>query len=266
MNVDFYKNNRRYSENLRDSDPRRFQSAPLLCASQSFYHKYARALCYRLKPQAAILDVGCGVGQVVRDLSSWGFQASGIDVSQTSIDMAREHSSACGVYDGKAIPFANDSFDAVGAFNVLEHVEDPVSFLDEMNRVLRPGGTMIVSSPNFLRVIGWRDYHPHMQGVSQKIQNLKTLWRHTRQYSRDPGSILFEKLTPLVRDNPMPDDDAIVATNAVDIRQYFWTRKFAHINVSCVDRPVPKLLEAVLDATPFRFVMLNSFVVARKKG
>ena len=266
MNVDFYRNNRRYSENLRDSDPRRFQSAPLLCASQSFYHKYARALCRQAKPQAAILDVGCGVGQVVRDLSSWGFQASGIDVSQTSIDLALEHSLSCRVYDGKTIPLANDSFDAVGAFNVLEHVEDPTSFLDEMNRVLRPGGTMIVSSPNFLRVIGWRDYHPHMRGGAQKIQNLKTLWRHARQYSRDSTTVLFEKLTPLIRDNPMPDDDAIVATNALDIRRYFQTRKFGGIRVSCVDRPVPKLLETILDATPFRFLMLNSFIVAQKRG
>ncbi len=266
MNIDFYKNNRRYSENLRDSDPRRYQSAPLLCASQSFYQKYADALCRDAAPGEAILDVGCGVGQVVRALAARGFKASGIDVSQTSIDIAREDSDSCHVYDGKTIPFADHSFHAVGAFNVLEHVEDPVAFLDEMNRVLRPGGTMVVSSPNFLRVIGWRDYHPHMQGLAQKFQNLKTLWRHMRQYSWDLTLVRFEKMTPLVRDNPRPDDDAIVATNAVDIRQYFRTRKFAPIHVSCVDRPVPRLLEAVLDATPLRFLMLNSFVVARKSG
>lgn len=125
---------------------------------------------------------------------------------------------------------------------------------------------MIVSSPNFFRVIGLRDYHRNMRGASQKIQNLKTLWRHVREYSRNPETVVFEKMTPLVRATPMPDDDAIVATNAVDIRQYFRTRKFVRISVSCVDRPVPRLLEALLDATPFRFLILNSFLVAQKEG
>jgi 2-polyprenyl-3-methyl-5-hydroxy-6-metoxy-1,4-benzoquinol methylase len=264
MSVDFYKNNQRYSETLRDSDPRRFQTAPRLCASQSFYHKYARALCQRAQSGAAILDVGCGVGQVVRDLASWGFAASGIDVSQTSIAMAQEHSATCQVYDGKTIPFPDQTFEAVGAFNVLEHVEEPVAFLDEMNRVLRSGGTMLISSPNFMRVIGYRDYHPHMQGVSRKLDNLQILRQHAREYARNPDRVLFEKLTPIIRDEPRPDDDAIVATNALDIRQYFRTRKFTGISVSCVDRPVPRMLEIILDATPFRFVMLNSFVVGQK--
>ncbi len=266
MNVDFYKNNQGYSEKLRDSDPRKFQSAPVLCPNQSFYLKYARSLCQGLPQRAPILDVGCGVGQVVRDLTAWGFQAFGVDVSQTSIAMARQHSPTCQVYDGRKLPFNNRSFSAVGAFNVLEHVRDPVYFLDEMHRVLLPGGTMVVSSPNFFRVIGWRDYHPRMQGFAQKMRNLRTLWRHSNHYSRDPGAVVFEKLTPIIRDNPMPDDDAIVATNSIDIRQYFRMRKFRWIHVSCVDRPVPMILEAVLDATPLRFLMLNSFVIAQKSG
>ena len=266
MSTDFYKQNQRYSETLRDSDPRHFQSAPVLCGTQSFYAKYARALANGLPPSAPILDVGCGVGQVVRDLTASGFAAGGIDVSETSIAMAREHAATCQVYDGKSIPFANEAFAAVGAFNVLEHVEAPVAFLDEMARVLQPGGTMVVSSPNFFRVIGYRDYHPHMRGLRQKLKNFRNLRRHLSEYKRHPEGILFETLTPIVRENPQPDDDAIVATNALDLRHYFRARKFTGIRVSCVDRPVPRLLELLLDATPFRYVMLNSFVTARKSA
>jgi len=210
------------------------------------------------------LDVGCGVGQVVQALKNQGFCAHGIDVSETSIELARIYSETCQVYDGHQIPFPNETFQAVGAFNVLEHVEDPVSFLDEMSRVLRPGGRMIVSSPNFLRVLGWKDYHPRMRGIGQKWKNWKVLLARKKRYSLDGNTIVFEKMTPIVRPDPMPDDDATVLTNSLDLRRYFQVRSYRHIKVSCVDRPVPHFVELILDATPARFLMLNSFVEAIK--
>ena len=106
--------------------------------------------------------------------------------------MARLHSETCQVYDGRQIPFPNGTFQAVGAFNVLEHVEDPVSFLDEMSRVLRPGGRMVISSPNFLRVLGWKDYHPRMRGIGQKWENFKAFLARKKRYSAE-GRALFSK-------------------------------------------------------------------------
>ena len=264
MSTDFYKQNQRYSETLRDTDPRRFQRAPVLCAGQSFYAKYARALAHGQAPGASILDVGCGVGQVVRELTAAGYAATGLDVSETSIAFAREHSPTCHVYDGHTLPIADATQAAVGAFNVLEHVDDPIAFLDELTRVLRPGGTLVISSPNFLRVLGLRDYHPHMRGLTQKLRNWRTLRAHQRLYARDPHAIRFEPLTPIVREPPQPDDDAIIATNPIDLRHYLRTRGYAAIHTSCVDRPVPRLLEFLLDATPLRHFILNTFLTARK--
>jgi 2-polyprenyl-3-methyl-5-hydroxy-6-metoxy-1,4-benzoquinol methylase len=237
MKIEFYKSNQSYSENLRDMDPRRHQSLPSLCPTQTFYAKYARRLSTDCPPRGLLLDVGCGVGQVVQALKNQGFCAHGIDVSETSIELARIYSETCQVYDGHQIPFPNETFQAVGAFNVLEHVEDPVSFLDEMSRVLRPGGRMIVSSPNFLRVLGWKDYHPRMRGIGQKWKNWKVLLARKKRYSLDGNTIVFEKMTPIVRPDPMPDDDATVLTNSLDLRRYFQVRSYRHIKVSCVDRP-----------------------------
>ena len=210
------------------------------------------------------MDVGCGVGQVVQALENQGFCAHGIDVSETSIEIARTHSETCQVYDGHRIPFPDETFQAVGAFNVLEHVEDPVCFLDEMGRVLCPGGRMVVSSPNFLRVLGWKDYHPRMRGVGQKWGNLKALLARKKRYSADATSVDFEKMIPIVRPDFMPDDDATVVTNSLDLQRYFQVWGYREIRVSCVDRPVPAFVESILDATPVRFLMLNSFVEARK--
>jgi len=254
---EFYEGNVRYAAGLRE-DPRRFQSLPALCRGQSFYGKYVRGLCDGASAGAAILDVGCGAGQVVEALTTRRFAARGIDV-------APGEAANCEPYDGRTIPFPDASFDAVGAFNVLEHVEEPVAFLDEMRRVLKPGGRMVVSSPNFLRVLGWRDYHPRMAGVGQKLRNLRTLLEHVQLYRQERSMIHFEPMAPIFRDEPRPDDDATVATSALDLRHYFAVRGFTEIRVSCVDRPVPWALEVVLDLTPLRYLMLNAFVTARKE-
>ncbi|MCE0522565.1 MAG: methyltransferase domain-containing protein [Methylacidiphilales bacterium] len=266
MHIDFYRKNKRYSETLRDSDPRRFQALPQLCSTRSFYEKYERALRDVKSTDAVILDVGCGVGQVVRTLVEAGYKAHGVEVSETNLALAREQPGEFHLYNGLTLPFADQTIDSVGAFNVVEHVEDPVTLLDEMTRVLRPSGRIVVSSPNFLRVIGWRDYHPSMRGVLQKWNNVKILFRHVKAYANDSTAVIFEKMTPIQREPFQPDDDAIIATNAIDFSHYLKTRKYKNIHVSCVDRPVPKWIETVLDLTPLRFVMLNSFVTAEKSG
>jgi SAM-dependent methyltransferase len=264
MHLDFYRKNKAYAERLREGDPRHFQSLPQFFPGRSFYEKYERALRHRSSTGAIILDVGCGVGQVVRALAEAGFAAHGVEVSEENLALAREHAGEFHIYDGRTLPFPDCAVDAVGAFNVLEHVEDPVGLLDEMTRVLRPSGRIVISSPNFLRVLGWRDYHPRMRGLAQKWRNARTLLRHLKSYRSKTREIIFEKMPPILRENFQPDDDAIIATSAVDFRQYFRSRGYANIRVSCVDRPVPKWLETVLDLTPLRFVILNSFVTAEK--
>jgi SAM-dependent methyltransferase len=250
MSIEFYKKNQRYTEILRDS--------------QSFHGKYEKALRSGQAPSSVILDVGCGVGQVVHSLIEAGFQAHGVEVSETNLAMAREHSGQFHLYDGCTLPFPDHAVDAVGAFNVLEHVENPVALLDEMTRVLRPGGSIVISSPNFLRVFGWRDYHPHMRGGLQKWRNMKTLLGHLKTYTTNPEALIFERMTAIRREPFQPDDDAITATNALDLRQYFRTRNYGKIRISCVDRPLPRWIEASLDLTPLRFLILNSFVTAEK--
>jgi 2-polyprenyl-3-methyl-5-hydroxy-6-metoxy-1,4-benzoquinol methylase len=264
MHSDFYKKNRTYAERLRDRDPREFQGLPSVCSTSSFHEKYIQALGAGRTPGSVIVDVGCGAGQVVRALSGMGFRANGIDVSEESISIAKEHGGDYQVFDGKRIPFTGEFADAIGAFNVLEHVDEPLLLLDEMYRVLKPGGRLVVSSPNFLRVLGYRDYHPRMRGVRQKFRNLATLARHSRLYTRDKSSVVFETLTPIQREPMQPDDDAIVATSAIDLRQYYCSRGMTKVKVSCVDRPVPIWMEKLLDLTPLRFFILNTFVTGEK--
>ena len=263
MHSHFYRKNRAYAEGLRDRDPRQFQSLPTMCASSAFHQKYLQALVAEWTPGSTILDVGCGVGQVVLALAAMGMEARGVDVAEESIAIARSAGADCRLFDGKNLPFENASVDSVGAFNVLEHVEHPVQLLDEMLRVLKPVGRMVASSPNFLRVLGWGDYHPHMRGLAQKWRNLKTLRQHARIYAQN-GGVVFKRMEPIVREPFQPDDDAITATSMLDLHQYFCSRNFVKITTSCVDRPVPAALEKLLDLTPLRGLMFNAFVTGEK--
>jgi len=121
-------------------DPRRFPVAAELCEGESFYGKYVRALGEGGRSGLGDSRRRLRGRQVVEALRAAGFAASGLDVAPPEI-------AGLPGYDGRVILFPDASFSAVGAFNVLEHVEEPIAFLDEMARVVKAGGRMVVFQP-----------------------------------------------------------------------------------------------------------------------
>jgi len=230
-----------------------------------FYAKYADTLGAGLKG-ARVLDVGCGVGQVVARLKESGCDAWGVDVSEPNIERARRHSDHCRLYDGGILPFPDGHFAAVGALNVLEHVEAPENFILELARVTQPGGRIVLSSPNFFRVLGFRDYHPRMRGFRSKWSNAMRLLAKRGQMRRNPEAVRFDRMPPIVKEPFTPDDDAIVATNPVEMRFFLERSGCVVERVSCTDRYVGKVMDWVLNATPLRFLMFNALLVARRVG
>jgi len=246
----YYRQNEAYAEFLAGWDA-------------GFYSKYADSL----KPEKAgtrVLDVGCGVGQVVARLTEAGCEAHGVDVSEPNIERARQFSERCQIYDGKRLPFPDQHFASVGALNVLEHVDEPEAFINELVRVVQLGGRVILSSPNFFRVFGFRDYHPKMRGIGNKWRNWKRLQEKRRQMRTDPNSVRFDRMTPIIKEPFTPDDDAIVATNAREM-QFFLERAGCRVeSVACTDRYVAKPIDFALNLTPARYLMFNSFLIARR--
>lgn len=102
-----------------------------------------------------ILDVGTGPGFFAINLSLAGHQVTGVDVTEEMLSHARENAGAYGAqaeflqYDGKHLPFGNDSFDLVISRNVLWNMEEPYEALLEWKRVLKKGGRIVYFDANW---------------------------------------------------------------------------------------------------------------------
>src|SRR6201985_1147992 len=112
-------------------------------------------IAQRLGPKKpAMLDVGCGVGSFHPLLRGMVGRLSGIDVSSESIEQARADNRDVDyrAFDGSNFPFDDSSFDLVTAICVLHHVAPAewAHFINEMRRVVRPGGLICLIVHNTL--------------------------------------------------------------------------------------------------------------------
>ncbi|MBA3816680.1 MAG: 3-demethylubiquinone-9 3-O-methyltransferase [Parachlamydiaceae bacterium] len=98
----------------------------------------------KLNRAITILDVGCGAGFLSNYLAQEKHQVTGIDLSQSSLDVAKKFDSTSSVkyLHGNAyqLPCDDACFDVVCAMDILEHVEHPANLIQEASRVLKPGG------------------------------------------------------------------------------------------------------------------------------
>jgi 2-polyprenyl-3-methyl-5-hydroxy-6-metoxy-1,4-benzoquinol methylase len=112
-----------------------------------------------------LLDVGCGNGEFLATMKELGWDTVGVETDERAAEGARERFGLdvrTGTVD--VVAFPDDSFDAVSLSHVIEHVYDPVTLLSECRRILRPGGKLIVLTPN-TRSLGHRIFRAAWRGL-----------------------------------------------------------------------------------------------------
>jgi ubiquinone/menaquinone biosynthesis C-methylase UbiE len=159
-----------------------------------------------LKPEARLLDVGCGTGRHLLELSQYPGSFVGLDLDRGDLSKtrylfdltARQRPVVADVElmqgVGEQLPFGDCLFDYVVCTETLEHVPDDRAVLSELVRVLRPGGVLVVSVPDeYSERLLWRlsPRYRNTPGGHVRIYQRKAIERLLRESGTEPVGIQF---------------------------------------------------------------------------
>ena len=112
--------------------------------------RFVRRLAGRLSPGALVLDMACGTGDLTKSMARRGWQVTGLDISAEMMEIGKEKCAGLEpkptfvLGSAEAIPFPDATFDAVTIAFGLRNFDHRAQCLQEIRRVLKPGGTLAV--------------------------------------------------------------------------------------------------------------------------
>ncbi len=136
-----------------DYDERAFYS--LIPPQRYWQRRRHRITVLWARGAGRVLDAGCGSSLIVQSLNN----AVGMDFSYAKLRFLRRYEIPLVNASAFALPFKDNSFDCVISSQVIEHIQYDESLFNEMRRVLRTGGTLILGTPDYA-TIGWRIIEP----------------------------------------------------------------------------------------------------------
>ncbi len=149
-----------------------------------------------------ILDAGCGIGMFMEQFSKLTSDVYGFEYDPRKVEIARKKFKHVEVAGAEDIPFEDNTFDIIWFHEVLEHVNDDKKSIQELIRVLKPGGKMILFTPNRAwpfetHGIFWKGKYkfgniPMVTWLPNKLY--KPLIPHVRNYTNKDLMILFKGL------------------------------------------------------------------------
>lgn len=231
----------RLKEFYRTSDE--YLQKNLASHGKEYFALYIERVCRYVPKGAHVLDLGCGTGVSCVLLAERGFKVTGVDISDKFLD--KNLTGECVqlvAADAKALPFPDGSFDAVTSYEFMEHVFGVEGVLDEMIRVVKPGGLILVLSPNLLspflplkNAIGLiRGRRPigvagETIGAALRMVFGNALISVSKLASK---GVSFRYRDPDLTRPGEADADSVYLANQVDIRRYLRGKGFALVGGS----------------------------------
>ena len=148
-----------------------------------------------LQPRRTLLEIGCGKGRMIKHLLDAGHDVRGCEVNRRMLDEGRRLYGPLPIdpVDGTALPYSTATFDILISFDVFEHIPDSDAHLIEVRRVLRPGGSYLLQTPNkwtnsvfetlrWRSLTAWRQDHCSLHSARELRSRLSTHGFETRFY------------------------------------------------------------------------------------
>ena len=213
-------------------------------------------------PTGRLLELGCGGGSSTHAFAARlpGYHCTGLDISRPAIALASERFQAENLAyrsgDCLALPWPDGSLDAVISRDMIEHIPDVGQALHEMDRVLAPGGVIVIRSPHhrsplfaLLDVLRLRPNYPFTKSWSGNLPRLAELSADFvgKLFAREPR---YRYRTPDLSDQVVVglDADAVYEVSSLDLTTFFRNRGYTVHNVGATygngtaSRLVPRLL------------------------
>ena len=136
-----------------------------------FFRRVLEPVVGRHPDSARLLDVGCGVGALLETARDMRFDVSGVEISPVLAGRARERGFSVHVGDVAELSIA-ETYDVIVMLDIIEHLHNPGEVLTGLRRLLRPGGELVVYTPNHgspvVRVSEWL----YRLGVRSPAENI----------------------------------------------------------------------------------------------
>ena len=202
-----------------------------------------KALIRRLsRPLAGerALDVGTGTGHYAAWLAGLGLRVTAIDSSEAMLEVARARGQPVDWRRGTAVelPFGDGAFDLVLSVTMLEFVDRPVEAVDEMMRVVRPGGRLVVAVLN--RESAWA------RAREAEARDQETPFRQARFFTKEQLEALLGRHGPVAWGSALfvgPQGRGLAAGPLLEFLGAVFSRRRGALLAARVDKPVPDLPE-----------------------
>jgi ubiquinone/menaquinone biosynthesis C-methylase UbiE len=198
-----------------------------------------------------ILDLACGPGIMIKGLRARNYTVTAIDAAPDMVELAKKELPndplvTCAVGDAYALDVQNGQYDIVTAMGLIEYLDDEPRYMKEMNRIIKNGGTAIITYPNIWSP--WRIWNRILRFIAHRGKKPLLLHREYtvkrtldqfKEHGFEPTRVVYYnfKLIPFPLDRYLP-------------RFTVWTSKiFEH-----------------LDRTPLKFLGTAFIVEAKKRG
>lgn len=125
---------------------------PCPAATTESFHRLLSTF-ERFRRSGRILDIGCGQGDFLDAARQRGWDEQGSEYSEAAVALCRRRGLKVAHGDFVLADFGDQDFDVITAFEVIEHVNDPGTLIAHVRRLLRPGGLLYITTPNFDSVL-----------------------------------------------------------------------------------------------------------------